>query len=143
MSVEDDFPDWVSAIFSTIISGIEFKSEAFMEARYSPADDNSLGVDLLTLAPALMDLSETGSGDAADYGIIHNLDLLNAQTALNEVISLQFGINDDGKDFIAIEGKIGDKDLVVLIYSEPYEDAEVEDFSENGVIREVPSDLDS
>jgi hypothetical protein len=100
---------------------------------------------LLQLAPALMDGSVTESNDTADqvYGIIHNLDLLNAQTALNEVIGLQFGINDDGRDFIAIEGRVGGKDLVVIIYSEPYEDAEVEEFSGNGVIREVPSDSDS
>lgn len=132
-------PDWAVPIFETIVSAIEFKGIAYMEGYYSAPDETAWGLDLLELAPALMNISEQGADDGEQcYGIIHNFDLLTAQAAFDEVMVMAFGIENDGRPCITIEGKVGERDIVALIYTDPFEDAEDAEVSaiiENGAIR--------
>jgi hypothetical protein len=51
-----------------------------------------------------------------------------------------FGIDNDGRHAITIEGIVGEHEIVALIYTEPFEDAEVRAGIENGKIWEEPSD---
>lgn len=130
MSTETQMPDWVRSLFENVASGIEFKGIASMEGRYAEPDETSWGIDLLEMAPSLMDLSEFGvdTGEQG-YGIIHNFDLLLAQEAFDDVSALAFGIENDGRPCITIEGKIDGREVAVLIYTTPFEDAEEDETS--------------
>jgi hypothetical protein len=139
MSTENRLPDWARSLFETIVSGIEFKGIAYMEGRYAAPDETAWGLDLVEIAPSIMKVSERGSDDGEEcYGIIHNFDLMRAQEAFDEVIDTSFGIDDNGRHCITIEGKVGEREIVVLIYTEPFEDAEVSASIEKGSIREGP-----
>jgi hypothetical protein len=126
MSAENQMPDWVQALFEALASTIEFKGMAYMEGYYSAPDETAWGVDLLEMAPALMEIAEAGPNDGEEvYGIIHNFDLLAAQELFDEVNGLIFGLENDGLPCITIEGTTGGREIVVLIYVLPFEDAEV------------------
>jgi hypothetical protein len=141
MSTENHMPDWARSLFETIVSGIEFKGIAYMEGRYSAPDETAWGLDLMEIAPSLMKVSERGPDDREQcYGIIHNFDLMRAQEAFDEIIDMSFGIDNDGRYCMTLEGKVGEREIVVLIYTEPFEDSEVRAIIENGTIREEPFD---
>jgi hypothetical protein len=104
-----------------------------MEGRYSRPDETSWGIDLLEMAPALLQISAPGLGGGEEcYGLIHNFDLTTAQSAFDEVAEMWFGIDNDRRHAITIEGKVGEHEIVALIYTEPFEDAEVRAGIENG-----------
>ncbi len=125
MSTENHMPDWVWSLYERIASGIEFKGVAYIEGRYSAPDESFLGVHLLKMAPSLIDVSESASDDGGRcFGIIHRLDLMTAHAALDEVMGMSFGIENDGWPSITLEGKVGERDVVILIYAYPFEDAE-------------------
>jgi hypothetical protein len=63
MSTENQMPDWVQALFEALSSTIEFKGMAYMEGYYSAPDETTWGVDLLEMAPALMEITEAGPND--------------------------------------------------------------------------------
>jgi hypothetical protein len=126
-------PDWIESLFETIVSGIEFKGAASMEGRYFTPEETSWGIDLLEMAPALMEITDRESGKEEQcYGLIHNFDLMTAQSAFDEVVAMGFGIDNDGRHLITIEGKAGKREIVVLIFTDPFEDAEVGSINENG-----------
>jgi hypothetical protein len=128
MSTDNHMPDWVRTLFEEIASGIEFKGFADMEGYYAKPDETSWGIHLLEMAPSLMDLSELGAEEGEQgYGIMHSFDLLATQEAFDEVAGLSFGIENDGRSCITIEGKVGEQDVVVLIYITPFEDTEDDD----------------
>jgi hypothetical protein len=74
------------------------------------------------------------------YGLIHNFDLMTARSAFDEVAEMGFGIDNDGRHAITIEGTVGGHEIVALIYTEPYEYAEVRAGIENGKTWEEPPD---
>ena len=117
MSTDNHMPDWVRTLFEEIGSGIEFKGPAYVEGHYFEPDETAWGIHLLEMAPALMDLSELGAEEGEQgYGIIHSFDLLATQEAFDEVVGLLFGIENDGRSCITIEGKVGGQHVAVLIY---------------------------
>ncbi len=128
MNAENHMPEWVRTLFDTIASTIEFQGPASLEARYSSPDETNWGVDLLELAPALMELRALGPKNGEPvYGLIHNLDLLAAQQAFEEVDALSFGFENDGRPYFTFEGKVQGREIAVVIYTLPFEDAEVSD----------------
>jgi hypothetical protein len=103
-------PDWIDSLFETIVSGIEFKGMASMEGCYSAPDETSWGIDLLEMAPALLQVLEPASGQGEQcYGLIHNFDLMTAQSAFDDVVGMGFGVDNDGRHLITIEGKVGER----------------------------------
>jgi hypothetical protein len=56
---------------------------------------------------------------------------MTAQSAFDEVVAMGFGIDNDERHLITIEGKAGRREIVVLIYTDPFEDAEVGSMNEN------------
>ncbi|MCI0661698.1 MAG: hypothetical protein L0220_11535 [Acidobacteria bacterium] len=118
MNTTIEMPDWVRSVFETFASGIEFKGVASMEGRYFLPDETAWGIDLLEMAPALMDVIEPESGEGEQcYGLIHNFDLMIAQSAFDEVVAMGIGINNSGRHVITIEGKVGEYEIVVLYRS--------------------------
>ncbi len=135
MSTINQMPNWIESLFESIVSGIEFKGVASMEGRYSTPEETSWGIDLLEMAPALMQVLEPGSSQGENcYGLIHNFDLMTTQSAFDEVVAMGFGIDNDGRHLITIEGKVDEHELIVLIYTDPFEDAEVSAMIETGKI---------
>jgi len=125
MNTQNPMPDWVQSLFEFLASTIEFKAIACMQGRYSEPDETAWGIHLLEMAPSLMQLSETGSEEEEKvYGLIHNLDLLAAEDGFDEVEALAFGIDNNACPCITIEGMVGGREVVVLIYSDPFEEDE-------------------
>jgi hypothetical protein len=141
MNTITQMPDWVRTVFETLASGIEFKGVASMEGRYFLPDETAWGIDLLQMAPALLEVIEPESGEGEQcYGLIHNFDLIIAQSAFDEVVAMGVGIDNSGRHEVTIEGKVGELEIVVLIYTDPFEDAEVNDITENGKMWGWPFD---
>ena len=139
MSTQNCMPDWVQSLFETIASTIEFKGIAYMEGLYSEPDETAWGINLLEMAPSLIELSGTGSDDGEQvYSIIHNFDLLAAEDGFDEVEGLAFGIENNGCPCITIEGKVGGREVVVLIYAEPFEDGEISEVIGDDKAHEEP-----
>ncbi|HKX28145.1 MAG TPA: hypothetical protein VJ302_10655 [Blastocatellia bacterium] len=140
MSAIKRMSDWVESIFESLASGIEFKGVAWMEGRYLKPDETSWGINLLEMAPALLQISAPGLGEGEEcYGLSHNFDLIAAQSAFDEVAEMRFGIDNDGRHAVTIEGKVGEHEIAAIIYTEPFEDAEVRAGIENGKIWGEPS----
>ncbi len=128
MNVEKQMPVWAQWLFDTIASTIEFKGPASLEGRYSAPSETDWGVDLLELAPALLELGVLGPKDGEPvYGLIHNLDLLAAQQAFDEIAALTFGFENDGRPYFTFEGNAQGHEITVVIYTSPFGDAEVSD----------------
>ncbi len=124
---DNQMPEWAQSLFEKIASVIEYKGVAHTEGYHYGPDDTAWGVDLLELAPALMDLSEFGGEEGEEgYGIIHHFDLLATQDAFDEMLALGFGIENDGRPCITMEGKVDGRMVVVLVYTAPPEDEEDE-----------------
>jgi hypothetical protein len=126
MSVDNHMPDWAQSLFEAIASTIQFKGMAHLEGRYSAPDETAWGTHFLEMSPALIDLTEHGlaEGELA-YGILHSFDLKAAGDGFDEVAALVFGIENDGRPCITMEGTIGGREVVVQIFTEPFEDGEV------------------
>jgi tetratricopeptide (TPR) repeat protein len=114
MNTITQMPDWVRIVFEIIASGIEFKGVASMEGRYYLPDETAWRIDLLEMAPALMEVIEHESGEREQcYGLIHNFDLMIAQSAFDEVVAMGIGIDNSGRHEITIEGKVVEREIVI------------------------------
>ncbi len=128
MNTGNQMRDWAQALFDTLASTIEFKGLASLEGRYSAPGETDWGIDLLELAPALMELTQTRPRDGERvYGLIHDLDLLAAQQAFAKVAALSFGFEDDGHSYFTFEGNAQGHKIAVVIYTSPFADAGVSD----------------
>lgn len=126
MDTEDELPDWARALSDTIASTIEFKGMTYLEGRYSAPHETDWGVDLLEMAPSIMEVALPGPYDGERvYGIIGNFDLLATQRAFDEISTLTFQTNDKGRTCITIEGTVSAREVVVIIHFSPFNDAEV------------------
>ncbi|RYX81275.1 hypothetical protein EON83_24825 [bacterium] len=120
----EELPEWINVLFDQISSAIEFKGLADIAWRYLDPESTYWGIDVLEIAPALMDLSQLGAEEGEfGYGIIHNLDLLEIQKAFQEVSSMSFGIENEDKSCITIEGTANNQQVMVFIYTEPFDDS--------------------
>ena len=119
----NQMPDWMKSLFEAICSTIEFKGMADLEARFSSPDATAWGTDLLEIRPALMDLSDHGlTEEEVAYGIIHAFDLKAVLNTFDGIEAFSFGIENDGCPRFIIEGTFEENDVIVLIYTEPFED---------------------
>lgn len=133
MSTEDETPDWVADLAEAVAGAVEFKGLANMEWRCYKPEDTAWGVDLLEMAPGLLEIVQAGPHDGEQvHGIIHSLDLLAVQDAFDEVVALSFGSDNEGRPEVTVEGRVEEKEIVLLIHTYPFEDAEPGDVIELG-----------
>jgi hypothetical protein len=136
MSLDKDFPDWVNEVFETIAEAIDLRGPASLEGRHFAPDETSLGITLLEIAPALMEIEIPGPADGEEiYGIYHNVDLMQLQKAFTQVSGMSFGFDAEGEPQLWFEGKANEQDIVVIIHSFPFEDSDVSGSIGNGTIR--------
>jgi len=133
---ENPSADWVESLSATVAAASEFTGLGSVEWRYSPPCNNSWGCHLLEFAPALLEIVERGPEDGeVCYPILHNLDLVMVQSALDDVAALAFGIETDAGPCITLEGQLDGEEIVLRVYTQPFEDAEITDVMENGAMR--------
>lgn len=120
-----NIPHWATKLMESICGTIEFKGIASFDSYYSPADGNSWGIDLIEIAPSLIEIEEAGENDGEQtYGIIHNFDLIAAMEAFGKVKALNFGIENGGQPTITFEGDLNGNEVVVIVYTQPFEGVE-------------------
>jgi hypothetical protein len=122
---DDQWPEWVNELFEEVGAVIEFSGLSGGEGRFSFADDNGWGVDLLEVAPALSQVAEVGPDDGEEvYSPIYAIHLLGLHAAFGEVRDLGYRHDHRGYDEITVEGTVDGHEAVVVIRTTPFEDAD-------------------
>jgi hypothetical protein len=123
---EHDWPAWASELFETVAACIEFKGIGSLHGAYSEAEDED-DSHLIAVAPALAELAVVGPDDGATvWSAIHSVDLLGIQGAFDEVEAVGMLLdNEDGSPELSVEGRLHGRQVLVMIYGKPFEDAEV------------------
>lgn len=120
-------PVWIDSFIDAVSAAVAFKGPSGIDWRYSAPGDTTLGCDLLELAPAVMEVSESGPDDGRRiYGIIHRLDLLAVREQFDFLDLLDFGCENDGTSSLLLQGTHRGRPLAFLVHTEPFDDAEVE-----------------
>lgn len=132
---DETMPSWAAEVCAAVVELIEGKGAAAMESRFSAASDNSWGLDLIEIAPAVMLIpGDEGGANEEGYGLIHSFDLLGLQRVFSDVTALSFGLENDGRPCLTLEGSYSGHVVVLRILSEPHEDAELSvELSDGGV----------
>jgi hypothetical protein len=126
MNGDNGLPNWAEKLAEAISDLIEFKAPANLDAYYSTPDENPWGVDLLEIAPALVEMEDAGPGagegyeDEAVFGIYHRIDLLGIQALFDEVAALSLDLDNEGQLEISLEGKLDGQEIILVIYSLPF-----------------------
>ena len=122
---EFEWPAWAEALYQAVADAVEFHGLGAMEGRYYLPDESVWGVDLVELAPALAELVEVGPNDGEHvWASVAHVDLLAVQAAFDQVDALSFGIQPDGQPSPTVEGKAAGNEVVVLLHTHPFGDAE-------------------
>ena len=120
MTEENQVPQWARDLAESIASTIEFKAQASIDCQHSAPEETEWGVDLVELWPAVMEIQEAGPNDGEMvFGIVHSFDILAVLKIFEKVDAVIFGIENDGRSKMSIEGKFKGRDVVVLVYFEP------------------------
>jgi hypothetical protein len=124
MRVDSDMPDWVQSLFETLAATIELEGMTYVEGRYSSPEETDWGIDLLEIAPALMEIAAVSShATERVFGSIRDFDLLAAQDVFNEVTAMSLGIDDNETPCLTIEGMVSKREIVVLVRMSPFGEA--------------------
>lgn len=122
----ESMPEWAKQLFDELIFAVEFQAFATLEGRHFAPDETSWGVDLIEVAPALLEMVEAGPHDGdAIYGLIDTLDLKSVQESLECVSAFSLGFNESRSPQVTVEGLYKGHEVVVVIYALPFADAQV------------------
>jgi hypothetical protein len=129
MTEEVPVPAWAWELAEAITDTIEFKAQASLDCQQLAPEENEWGVDLVELWPALMEIQEAGPNDGElVFGVVDRLDLLAAEKVFDEVDDVILGFENDGQPKITFEGTFKGRQVVVIVYFEPwFDDEEDED----------------
>jgi hypothetical protein len=120
---DHDTPEWLDALCEELVSCIESKGGmgGMSWWRLEPEDEDDFR---LVLAPTPAG-PESGVPDDGQiyYPIIHSFDLLAARDLFTNVTALAFGIENDGRPCITIEGQREGHEVFIQVFSEPLADA--------------------
>ncbi len=127
MATDEDWPDWASDLFTTIVGCIEFKGIGNLHGAYAAAEDQD-DTALVEVAPALAELAVAGPDDGAIvWSVLHSVDLLGIQQAFDHVEAVGLLLdNEDGSPELSVEGMLRGHRVLVTIYAKPFDDAEAE-----------------
>ena len=127
MTADQDWPAWATQLFETIVASIDFKGIGNLQGAYYAAEDND-EIDIIEVAPALAELAVAGPDDGATvWSLIHSVDLLAIQAAFDRVEAVGMMLdNEDGSPELSVEGQLHGRQVLVTIYTKPFDDAEVE-----------------
>src|SRR5512139_3984474 len=96
-------PNWAERLLNKLAMSVEGFGK--LEGRHCAPDETSWGVDLVQMAPALLELVEAGPQDGAEtFEIIHSLDLMVVQDALDQVEAFSLDFDNEGSPEVTIEG---------------------------------------
>jgi hypothetical protein len=120
MPEENLVPEWAKELAEAIASTIEFKAPASLDCQQLSPEETELGVDVIEVWPALMEIQEAGPHDGElVFGVVDRFDLLAVQKLFDDVEEVIFGFENDGQPYITIEGKFKGRAVVVMVYFEP------------------------
>jgi hypothetical protein len=137
----------IEEIVGHIVNCIETFSQ--IEFRYSEPDDNSAGIVIIEIAPAVMEIDMPSEDDGEKvFGFINDIDLLAMQSALDEVLAFTLASDTEpGQYAISLEGRSDGQEVLVNLRLFPFEDARVSSAIQRSVtdegeptIRIVPKD---
>lgn len=126
MDTTTPIPDWVKELSKALSNTIQFRVKARMQGRFIPAADESTDIDFLELTPIrIKDATSRSNGDAQTGGVIHIIDITNAEEAFDAIFTVQFGYHKDGYPDFVFQGMKDDHDILVHLRIDPLDDAEV------------------
>ena len=118
--MSNQLPTRAHRLLEQLADVVEFQGPATLEGHHLEPDETDWGVDLIELAPALLDLVEAGPHDGAQtYGLASASDL----RVLDEVFErIALAVDFSG---VYAGGCFEGREVAVVIYFIPFEDAEV------------------
>ena len=119
-------PAWITRLLEQLADVVEFQGPATLEGHHLEPDETDWGVDLIELAPALLDLVEAGPHDGAQtYGLVSALDLFVLNEVFARIDHLALDFDAQRQPRVTLEGRFEEHEVAVVIYFVPFEDAEV------------------
>jgi hypothetical protein len=119
-------PKWLEEVLGCVCEACIDATKGRMSGfcyRWSKPEDNSWGTWLLEIAPSVLEISGGKDDGAAVFDFV-DVDLLALPQCLDEVESYAYDPDYGKEPHLTLEGKKGQRELVVEIYFEPFEDAE-------------------
>jgi hypothetical protein len=125
-------PKWirtqVDAICEACVSPGVGRMSGFEWRAYAPKD-NELGCWLVAIAPEQMERVHQGPHDGSEIFDPVDIDLQALPESFSELEFFEYNPgSSDEEPHITICGKVGERELVVLIFFQPFDDATVQEF---------------
>ena len=122
--MENGIPEWAQAFCEEILDCFEDLSP--FEARYAKPKDNEYESHLFEIAPVLMEIDQPNENDGEEvFSQNFHVDLLAIQKVFSRINVFDFGFDSNQQAQIVIEGKKARRDIVVLIHTVPFDDADI------------------
>jgi hypothetical protein len=121
-----NIPDWLDELFASVCEACVNDAKGRMSGfscRWSKPDDNSWGTWLLEIAPSVVEISGGKEDGETGFDFV-DVDLLALPKCLDEVESFSYEPDYGDEPRLTLEGKKGERDIVIEIYLTPFEDAE-------------------
>lgn len=124
--MSNQLPAWAHRLLEQLADAVEFQGLATLEGRHLEPDETDWGVDLIELAPALLDLVEAGPQDGAQtYGLVSALDLFALNAVFDRIDHFALDFDEQRQPRVTLEGRFEAHEVAVVIYFTPFEDAEI------------------
>ena len=117
---KETMPEWVTVMLQGVDDHLKCKHIGFMEPYHYSLDESEYDLPLLEMAPFKIKYGPTD--DDLSYEPIETFDLLGIQEVFEELESMAFEVEHDGRSCFTLEGKIRGVQILVRIYTEPFED---------------------
>jgi hypothetical protein len=121
-----NLPDWLKGVLDSVceacVSDVKGRMSGF-SYRWAKPEDNSWGAWLLEVAPSVIEIAGGKDDGATGFDFV-DVDLLAVPMCLDEVESFSYDPGYGDGPHLTLAGKKGEREIVVEIYFEPFEDAE-------------------
>lgn len=120
------FPRWVTGLIDRVTPTVQLGGAEGLEVYYT-RHDALWGVPVVEVAPPLVEVVSGGQFDGELLvPTVDSIDLLELAQAFDAVDSLTLSPDDGGALCVTVEGRVGTREVVVLVYTRPVPDAEPE-----------------
>ena len=126
-----EMPAWADRLFEQLSAAVDFPGFATQAGRYTEPDATDWGLDLIELAPGLLDQVEARPQDGVlpygqpMYGLLRVIDLLMLHDVFAPIDSYALDFDEPRQFHVTLTGRFEARRVAVIIQFTPFDDAEV------------------
>ncbi len=126
-----EMPAWADRLFEQLSVAVDFPGYATQAGRYTEPDATDWGLDLIELAPGLLDQAEADLPDAVVpyglpmYGLLRVIDLLALYDVFAPIDSFALDFDEPRQFHVTLTGRFEARRVAMIIQLTPFDDAEV------------------